>query len=96
MRSNKESSLAAFIKDIILKIDCLDVILGETYNSLEADVRGPLRQFNYKNSTIIVHFYYLSRSFSFNTFYIAINYFIHGDGIVTREISLIFFDCILN
>ena len=47
-------------------------------------------------STIVIHFYYLASSFSFNAFYIAIDYFIHGYGIMTREIGFIFFYCIFH
>ena len=47
-------------------------------------------------STIIIHSNNFTCTFTFNAFYIAINYFFHRYRIMTGEISLIFFDSILN
>jgi hypothetical protein len=46
-------------------------------------------------STIVVHSDYLAGCLAFNAFDVAIDHFVHGYGIVTGEIGLVFFDGIL-
>ncbi len=45
---------------------------------------------------IVIHFNDLTRSFSFDTFYIAIDHLVHGDGVVPRKICFIMVDSILH